>query len=642
MCGIAGLVASPEYSAPDTISKVVRAIKHRGPDDSGIHAIRTADSVVWLGNTRLSILDLSRAGHQPMHDAETGNWIAYNGEVYNFRQLRKELQSLGCSFFSETDTEVVLKAYGRWGPSSIGRLRGMFAFAVWDAKKQELLLCRDRTGEKPLYYFSSPSAQFVFASEVRAILASGIPERKLDSVGMEIFLSNGFLVSPHTLVAGIRSLSPGHWMRVSSAGKIVETFRYWSPPPANGSAERCPDLGQIRAQLTESVRMRLLSDVPLGAFLSGGMDSSTIVALMQEAGGETRTFSVTFEEEEFDESRYSRWVAERFDTKHTEFKLTKNEFIQMFPSALSAMDQPTFDAMNTYCVARIARQAGLKVALSGTGSDELFGGYDFFNWVRTIVRTRSLMALFPESAFALVRHLLLRKGSGISGVTKLLEMTCDRDSFRNQGEFLIAAYQATQAQFPSWSRRALSEQPDAGRDRVRFGLPVDFIRLISQEIVGEEPENAISKLALRTFLAERCLRDIDFMSMGVSLEVRSPFLDHILIEELYRCSATVRCAGAPDKPFLKRIVEPVLGKDYPWRRKRGFVFPFQMWLQHLFNWEQAKDIVHNPKLIESLGLAPSGVSRIFKDFQAGRRIPWSRVWGLFVLLFWCQEHRVGQ
>lgn len=641
MCGIVGLVGRPQSHYPRVMSDMLQAIAHRGPDDSGSHAIGTTDSIVCLGNARLSILDLSRAGHQPMHDPETGNWIVYNGEVYNFQQLRNQLKSLGCIFSSETDTEVVLKAYGVWGPSSVNRLRGMFAFALWDAKKGELFLCRDRAGEKPLYYFSSPSAPFVFASEVRALLASGIPERRLDSVGLEIFLSNGFLVSPRTLIANIRSLLPGHWMRISPSGQILDVVRYWSPPLFDGLTERNPDVGQIRERLREAVKLRLVSDVPLGAFLSGGIDSSTVVALMQEAGSETRTFSVVFEEPEFDESVYSRWVAKQFCTKHTEVTLTQADFIQMVPSALSAMDQPTFDAINTYCVSRVARQAGLKVALSGTGSDELFGGYDFFNWVPMIASTKKAIDLLPAAAFNFVRNMLLRNAiSGISGIAKILEMAYSRNGTRE--EFLVAAYQTTQTQFPSWSRRALLRKSAGDGDGVRFGLPLDFLRLILPELTGESSRNAVSKLALRTFLGERCLRDIDFMSMSVSLEVRSPFLDHLLVEDSFRYIASVRTAGAPDKPFLKNVVGPILGKEYPWRRKQGFTFPFQAWLRQVFDWQETKDIIHSGSLIKDLGLEPNSVSLFFADFKKEKSIPWTRVWALFVLLSWCQRHRVKQ
>lgn len=642
MCGIAGAIAPVGFLALEAISGMVGAISHRGPDDSGLEQLQINGSDIWLGSTRLAILDLSTAGHQPMRDPETGNWIVYNGEVYNFRELRRELQSLGCMFSSETDTEVVLKAYGAWGPASVPRLRGMFAFACWDASKQELFLCRDRLGEKPLYYYSSALSPFVFASEVRAILASGVVPRKLDSAGLEVFLTNGFLISPLTLVSCVRSLLPGHWMRVSARGEILQIAQYWCLPIACGSDKRPSELSEIRDQLRDAVRSRLISDVPLGAFLSGGMDSSAIVAFMRETGGETRTLSVAFEEKEFDESIYSRWVARRFHTTHTELKLTRSDFAQMFPRALSAMDQPTFDGVNTYCVSQMAKQAGLKVALSGTGSDEIFGGYDFFNWTRTIAGTRNLIALLPRPLWAFVRSMLSRNGLlATSGIRKLLEVVYHADSFRDRDEFTVTAYQTAQIQFPSWSRRLLRDDSNRQASELRSGLPDEFFQMILQEITGEPTSNAISKLALRVFLGERCLRDIDFMSMGSSLEVRAPFLDHIFVEELLRYSSDVRCSGAPHKPFLRQIVEPVLGGSYPWRKKQGFIFPFRDWLKDLKVADYLRQIVHDELLCQAAGLNPETVRALFHNYFEGRgEILWSRAWAIFALLSWCERNHI--
>lgn len=618
---------------------MLAAIAHRGPDDHGLQSIRRSESVIFLGNARLSILDLTQAGHQPMYDPDTGNWIIYNGEVYNFHDLKKELESLGCTFSSATDTEVVLKAYAFFGPACAQRLRGMYAFAVWDARNDELFICRDRAGEKPLYYFSSPRV-FVFASEVRAILASGVPERKLDADGLELYLTNGFLISPHTLVAGIRSLLAGHWMRVSASGQILETRQYWGLSPTSGQLKRNVNLDETREYLRDAVRRRLISDVPLGAFLSGGLDSSMIVALMSEAGGEVRTFSVVFDETDFDESKYSRWVAKRFRTNHTEVRLTENDFGQMFRSALAAMDQPTFDGINTYCVAKAAKDAGLKVALSGAGADELFGGYELFNWVRSLGRIRPLLAAVPYRAVRFMRDRLSRNAfSGASGAAKLLDIGINGSSWKSCGQFLAAAYQATQILLPSWSRRALvSLEYDSLESP--SGLPDEFLNLLRTEIGEEDADNIVSKLAFRIFLGERCLRDIDFMSMGVSLEVRAPFVDHVLVESLYRFSGELRCSGSPDKPFLQEIAKPILGPQYPRRKKHGFFFPLESWLDRVFDSAETQDIIYDSDLIERLGFRKQMLSLLFEQFRMEKRVPWSRAWAIFVLLFWCQMHRI--
>ena len=643
MCGIAGVIAARGNVGEQSIRRMVAALSHRGPDDCGIKQIRSGQSDVWLGNTRLAILDLSAAGHQPMEDPETGNWIVYNGEAYNFQEIKKNLQARGMVFRSDTDTEVVLKAYGAFGRSYVNRLRGMFAFAIWDARAGELFLCRDRIGKKPLYYCAAPAGVFSFASEVRALLASGIPERKLDPEGLEIFLTNGFLVSPHTLVAGIRSLLPGHLMRVAADGRILENSRYWRLPASSEHAESDQILSRARREIAQAVRLRLVSDVPVGAFLSGGLDSSTVVALMKEAGGEVRTFSVTFQEDAYDESAYSRWVAHRFETQHTEVQLTQKEFSDLLPAALAAMDQPTFDGVNTYCVAQAARNSGLKVALSGMGSDELFGGYPFFNWIGFLAKSHFVAKRLPTTTVQFLRNQLLRNRlRGLSGIWKTTELLCDRKTANSKEYFLISAYQTAQTLFPSWVRCFLcAEEVRVPNESVALGLPREFLELLLDETAGEDDVSAISKLALRLFLGERCLRDTDTMSMGVSLEVRAPFTDHAFVETLLGYSGKIRCQGAPNKPLLQQLVKPFLGEDYPWRTKQGFIFPFQEWLQDGKELEHRMKGSENAKICKDIGLNHQAVRRLFTTFQERQNgIPWSRVWAIAVLLEWCRRHRV--
>ena len=578
-----------------------------------------------------------------MQDEQTSNWIAYNGEVFNFRDIRCELESRGVRFHSDSDTEVVLKAYGVFGSSCVERFRGMFAFAIWDASRQELFLCRDRVGLKPLYY-TTLAEVLVFGSEVRALLASRLVERRLDPVGLETFLANGFVVSPHTMVVGVRSLLPGTWIRVRTDGKIAETCRYWKLA-AHGTKRSAPELvDEARGRLDEAVRLRMVSDVPLGAFLSGGMDSSTVVALMKASGGDVRTFAVTFEEAAYDESRYSRWTADRFGTRHSEVRLQRQAFYDMVRDALAAMDQPTFDGLNTYCVARAARETGLKVALSGLGADELFGGYSFFNSARYLARMKSAVEQLPRPLVHTIVDRLSKRGLvALAGPWKAASLLTTNNNSGRIVDFRLAAYQTAQFLFPFWARQALTV-PNHSQDGMEpsLGLPPEFVDFVAQEIDGEtDTAGVLSKLALRLFLGERCLRDTDSMTMGVSLEVRAPFTDHLLIEGLTRFVGGMRCLGAPNKPLLRRIVEPFLGPDYPARRKQGFIFPFKEWLP---GWEGFREFTGSHTAMKSLaeyGLDDLTVGKLFDRFRVdpgGTR--WSRIWAIFVLTEWLRANRI--
>jgi asparagine synthase (glutamine-hydrolysing) len=364
MCSIAGIFGRGEQ---EVVVRMNEAQRHRGPDDQGI--VQCEDVV--LGNTRLAIIDTSAAGHQPMHDPETGNWITYNGETYNFKELRREL---GGEWASNTDTEVVLRAYRRWGADAFRRLRGMFALAIWDNQRKRLILARDPLGIKPLYYYAAKD-QLIFASELRALLASGLVPRRLSAAGLDSYLANGSVAAPLTIIDGVRQLLPGHYL------ESVEFKEIEFAVPRSDEVPDCRDeaVARLRAGLEESVRAHLVSDVPLGVFLSGGMDSSALVALMSRISEQRpKTFSVVFDEATFTEAPFSRAVAARFQTDHTEITLNEDRLLSILPEALAAIDQPTMDGINTFVVSQAVKNAGITVALSGLGGDELFAGYPSF------------------------------------------------------------------------------------------------------------------------------------------------------------------------------------------------------------------------------------------------------------------------
>ncbi len=625
MCGFVGAVG--RGADAQVVGAMLRAIKHRGPDFQQVASVPDADTC--LGSARLAILDLSEAGNMPMLDHQTGNWIVYNGEVYNFEELRKTLSSLGRVFRSATDTEVVLQAYAQWGRDCVRRFRGMFAFAIWDASVRELWLVRDRLGLKPCY-FSQSGSGFLFASEVRALLESDAIDRRIDPDGLRSYLFQGFTVSPNTLVESIQSLMPGCWMRVDASGRELESCRYWQLP-GKETPVRPATTEELRERLYESVRMRLVSDVPLGVFLSGGLDSASITAIASRAGAAVKTFTVGFHEHDFDESEAAERIARHFGTRHTRVVISSEEFGRWLPNAMAAQDQPSFDGVNTYCVCKAARDHGLTVAVSGLGSDELFGGYEYFRQIPILrAATGWLRTLEPA-----VRTLSSGRRwlTGISGVAKSLQLA--RAGGLNR---TIAAYQTAQMLLPDWAIERLA--PELRGGEIDFGLPRAFVASVESESPGDGID--LSYLALRLFLAERCLRDTDSMSMGLSLEVRAPYTDHELVQAALSVPAKLRCASPPQKPFLREILRPMVPAELWPRRKRGFTLPIQRWLEGGTVRQAVLDTLSDPSGLRSLGLSRSAAADLVDGFyRSTSTVPWSRLWGLYALVSWCVRHRVS-
>jgi asparagine synthase (glutamine-hydrolysing) len=403
MCSISGVIQkaidSRKPAAATAVERMNAALRHRGPDDSGSAELKSesGETVGYFGNTRLAIIDTSPAGHMPMHDPDTGNWITYNGETYNFQQLRREIGDEFGPWRSNTDTEVVLRAYRKWGIEAFGRLRGMFALAIWDNIKQELVIARDRFGIKPLYYYLDSNAEapsLVFASEIRALLASEQVPRKLSSSAVTSFLQFGSVQAPLTIIEHVRSLMPGQCLTVSansSSSFNIELLPFAMPADNPLPKSRPEAKAQLRTILEDSVQQHLVSDVPIGVFLSGGMDSSAIVALMSRVSSEQpKTFSVVFSEQQFSEASHSRLVAEKFKTDHCEVELGETALLDSLPQAIAALDQPSMDGINTYVVSKAVKEAGVTVALSGLGGDELFGGYPSFRRALTVQSTNRL------------------------------------------------------------------------------------------------------------------------------------------------------------------------------------------------------------------------------------------------------------
>jgi asparagine synthase (glutamine-hydrolysing) len=619
MCGIVGILARNTSIAPEVLEQATGSLAHRGPDDSGTVLLREThpELEVGLGHRRLAILDLSPLGHQPMHDPVTGNWIVFNGEIYNFRELRAELERAGAEFKSHSDTEVVLAAYRVWGESFLTRLGGMFAFALWDAQQKRLLLARDPMGIKPLYYHQSPQT-FLFASEVRTLLQTGLVPRKPDPTGVLSFLAFGSVSEPWTIVEGVEAVPPGHMLTVEDG--TVTTREYWSPLQPSLSA--APD--QLPAILCDAVLSHLVSDVPVGVFLSGGIDSSALVAILSQNGVRANTFSLVFQEAEFNEAQYSREVARRFGSDHHEIPISQQDTLKVLPDALRAMDQPTIDGINTYLVSAKTRAAGVKVALTGLGADEMFAGYSNFRRVPKLEALSKRFGRLPRLARRpLAASVALLAGKGDRG-RKLATLAAGQAS-------PLHPYFLVRALFGATEREELFAGPLEDSEQSLSGVLLDFLA----QSATLDPVNRVSYLESNCYMRNTLLRDSDFMSMAHGLELRVPFLDRTLVETCFRIPGAQKLEGNSPKGLLLNSLGVELPREIVNRPKRGFTLPFENWLRGEMrpvveaaltssNWDQTS-------------LDAGAVREVWNHFLGGET-SWSRPWSLFVLKNWCEQN----
>ncbi len=642
MCGIAGVVGQASERNRAALARMSEAMIHRGPDAQGAWE-SPADgrgSSVMLAHRRLSILDLSPAGSQPMVDSVTGHVIVFNGEIYNYVELRERLVAEGQAFGSTGDTAVLLRALGTHGVDALRWVRGMFAFALWDPASRRLLLARDPLGIKPLYLARSrdPAAgwSLAFASELRALLASGlIGTPRLDPRAAASVVWNGFVVGPGTAVEGVDLLWPGRVLELDGAGGELRAHDFWTlarAPREETLAEE--DLARV---LEEGLRQHLASDVPLAVFLSGGVDSSAVANLAQRAARTPiHTFTLAFEEQELNEGPAARRIAAAIGTRHQELVLTESHVVEHLDAALDSLDQPTFDALNCYYLSRAIRSAGFTVALSGTGGDELFGGYHSFRDIQILHRLCRALRWLPRDVLAAVASL---GTSGLRGGAippqrrwaKLPEMI-------RRGDDLLTLYQLAYALFlPRFQRELLGA---AVADALLDGLPRAMRERLAQETRFRPAPSAISVLEQRLFLGERLLRDSDVASMAVSLEQRVPLVDRVLAEHVDRLPDAVRYLPAGRKSILRRIglkgLDPVLFD----RPKHGFVLPFDRWIRRGLR-HAMDDTMRDPQATSQAGLDADAVRRLWHAFLDGAPgLYWSRVWAVYVLIRWCQRNRV--
>ncbi|MCB0757186.1 MAG: asparagine synthase (glutamine-hydrolyzing) [Flavobacteriales bacterium] len=626
MCGIAGIASSDldgtgQGGAEPVVARMTAALAHRGPDAEGLWR----GSKVVLGHRRLSIIDLDPASNQPFHSADGRYVISYNGEIYNFRQLRESLPKH--RFRTKSDTEVLLAAWMEWGEECLHRLEGMFAFAVWDVQRQELSIARDRFGIKPLYYHVE-DGRILFSSEVRSLLASGLVPRKLDEAALCDHLRHGAVHAPATIVQGVHMLLPGHLLRWSA--DEVRTERWWNPVSTANAAASDLDAGQVRREVRDrfsrAVEKRMVADVPFGAFLSGGIDSSAVVGAMAQATrARVHTFTVTFDEAAFSEARFAQLIAKKFGTKHTEVRLRPEDMLRMLPEALADMDHPSADGPNTWVVSKMTKEAGISMALSGLGGDEVFAGYEVFKRSVALLRKKGITAI-PRPLRALIGLAVKSRRSGAAGwkAAELLKLPAWE---------VADTYPLARLAFSDPELRTLLAvplRPDAVAADVRAWMgPMGGSRL--------EPLSQVSVAELTTYLPDVLLRDTDQMAMAHALEVRTPFLDHDLTSFVLGVPDAIKYPHTPKK-LLTDALDDLLPREVTHRPKMGFTLPWDHWMR-----EQLRSFCESR--MTTLALRPqfhaSGVNALWQRFLTGDpAVTWSRVWMLVVLEEWMHANAI--
>lgn len=644
MCGIAGIIGLVTETNRSALRCMNEAMAHRGPDGEGLWQ-SSPDYRGWgamLAHRRLSILDLSSAGAQPMVDPVSGNVVVLNGEIYNYLALREKLVASGQTFQSTGDTAVMLRALSLEGRDAVRKLRGMFAFVLWNERDRKLVMVRDPLGIKPLYFARNPDPSgdwsLIFASEVRAILASGLLGKpKLNPRATASVLWNGFIMTPETAIVGIEPVWPGQLRVFNSSGKEELSEFFWSATRVTDAAP----IGdpELTHALEETVRLHLTSDVPVGVFLSAGVDSATVANLAKKASrSPVHTFTLAFEEQEYNEGAMARRIAEAIGTHHQEVLLTEQLFIDQLEAALGSLDQPTFDGLNSYYISQAVREAGFKVALVGTGGDELFGGYRSFRDLPTLWRFSKQAKWMPRGVLRtlakLASSVLQPSQSTMPAQTrwaKLPEMI-------EHGGDLLTLYQLAYALFlPDFQRQLAG---DALTEPIVDGLPFAMRSRLNLEIQTRSPLSTISVMEQRLFLGERLLRDTDATSMAASIEVRVPLVDQVLLENVDRLDDRERYFPLQRKSALRRAGLRGLDPKLLNQSKTGFVLPYDRWIRRGI-FKIMDQTLRDPVAVKNTGLNPEAVRRLWQGFLDG--VPglyWSRVWTIYVLIWWCHRHRV--
>jgi asparagine synthase (glutamine-hydrolysing) len=620
MCGIVGIlhVHAEQCIAPALVQQMNEAQLHRGPDEGGVHL----EPGVAFGHRRLSIIDLA-SGQQPLYNEDRSVVVVFNGEIYNFRELVPELEALGHVFRTRSDTEVIVHAWEAWGEDSVQRMRGMFAFALWDRNRQTLFLARDRLGVKPLYYAWLPGGSLVFASELKALLRHPAVPRVVDPEAVDEYFAYGYVPDPRTIFKGIAKLPPAHTLLVRRGAPQPEAREYWDVPfkPVGplSEADACAELVD---RLREAVRIRMVSEVPLGAFLSGGVDSSAVVALMAEASAEpVNTCSISFGDAAFDESAYALQIARRYRTRH-HVERVESDDCDLIDLLARVYDEPFADssALPTYRVCQLARKT-VTVALSGDGGDENFAGYRRYRFHRYEERLR---ALFPLGARRLVFGPLGHFYPKGDWAPKVLRA---KTTFEALARDWVEGYFHSISIIPDAPRRKLFSR--RFQASLQGYTAVEVLRRHGERCPTDDPVSRVQYLDIKSYLPGDILTKVDRASMAHSLEVREPLLDHPLIEWVSGLPANLKLNGSEGKYLLKKALEPYLPQELLYRPKMGFAVPLGSWFRGPLR-QRVRDAVLGPALADTGLFNQATLRQMVEQHQSGRRDFSAPLWSLLM------------
>lgn len=622
MCGINGIL-SGSLDLQKRIQAMNDAMVHRGPDAEGTFV----HEGIAFGHRRLSILDLDPRSNQPFYSPDGRYIMVFNGEIYNYQELKKSLPDV--QWKTASDTEVLLHAWIQWGEKCLIHLNGMFAFAVWDTVSNELFIARDRMGIKPLYYFDGHE-HFVFSSEVRSLLASGFVDKKLNASALPDYLMYLTVHAPDTIVENVKMLLPGHWMKLSDGNLTME--QWWNPAVDlnTRNPKREEAVAQVRKLLEAAVSRRLVSDVPFGAFLSGGIDSSAVVALMaQQMNRPVDTFHIAFDESEFSEARYAKMMADKFGTNHHKIVIRPSEFLETLPQALDAVDHPGADGPNTWIVSKAARDAGVKMVLSGLGGDEFFGGYDVFKQLPKL-KSKGWVMSFPRFMRSAAGSMLMKARPSVSSKKTAAILMQDAWYMEYTYRFSRMAIldkdvQKLLAGNPAFTNRVF----DIMKNLTGVGAPAARFEQFTQ----------ISFAEMSTYLPNVLLRDTDQMSMAHALEVRVPMLDFQLVEYMLSLPASLKQSVLSPKQLLVEAMGDDLPTELVNRQKMGFTFPWKNWLKNELR-PLTETYIHafskRPEMNET------AVLRLWNEFLNDHPTSrWAVIWNIVVLEHYLQKHGIS-
>jgi asparagine synthase (glutamine-hydrolysing) len=620
MCGIAGKLYFDPKKQIDAhqIKKMTDLIAHRGPDDDGVFI----DGCIGLGNRRLAIVDLSPAGHMPMSDGSKKIWITYNGEIYNFLQLKTELEKSGVKFHSHTDTEVIIELYKKHGTDCLKFLRGMFAFAIWDSEKKTLFAARDRIGKKPFKYYLD-SHCFIFASELKSILANPEVKKEPDLEAIDEYLTYQYVPHPKTGFKNIYKLEPGHFLIIQNG--ILEKHKYWDLDyHAQENLSEVEWKKQIENKLTESIKLRLISDVPLGAHLSGGIDSSVVVALMAKISSTpVKTFSIGFQESDYNELPFARMVAQKYNTDHQEFIVEPNA-IGILPKLAYHYEEPYADssALPTWYLSELTRKH-VTVALNGDGGDENFAGYSRYN----AMKLYKLLAMIPAK-------------NALAEVNRMLYAATTLKLFRKEQRFL-SSYSGKPVDF---YRNIIDYLDQKDKDQIYtedFKHQVahsSWNSFIDQYYSSNQASNWLDKVLytdIKTYLPDDLLVKVDIASMAHSVEVRSPLLDHEFMEMTAKIPSDLKLKGKNKKYILKQLAYDLLPRECIDRPKQGFGVPLEHWFRgNLYDYLQTNLL--DEKFIGLGWFKRPGIQKLIDDHKSRKQNNANQLWALLMLRTWYQ------